>query len=287
MATTPSKQALRQYRREHQLCIQCGHPAIPSQRRCESCVAKDKERRKRYVTRDANLGICCSIGCSNKPKPGRKYCDTCSQKSADRTAARRHARLVAGLCSRCGAQPRWAGAILCEACRALQLAASDRRKQQRAAAGQCYRCGELQRAPRKRATSTSMSQYRQQRSDAGQCTKCRAGGDAGPAPGYKLCQCCIDKGRERHAANKLAVLAAYGGAVCQGCGETEVAVLQIDHIYGGGHRHALQIGNGHVSNGRSKMYKWLRDNGYPPGFRVLCANCNLRAARGIPFPNVT
>jgi len=33
------------------------------------------------------------------------------------------------------------------------------------------------------------------------------------------------------------------------------------------------------------LYRWLRDNDFPPGYRVLCANCNIRAARGVALPN--
>jgi len=89
----------------------------------------------------------------------------------------------------------------------------------------------------------------------------------------------MEKSKSYHYRLKDAVVAAYGGPICVGCGEDEIRILQIDHIAGGGNKHANEIG------GRSKIYKWLRGNNYPAGFRVLCPSCNVRAARGISFPN--
>lgn len=72
---------------------------------------------------------------------------------------------------------------------------------------------------------------------------------------------------ERNRKLRDEVLAAYGG-ICACCGETERAFLQIDHINGDGaaHRRTLK---------RVKLDAWLRQNGYPPGFQVLCCNCNF------------
>jgi hypothetical protein len=63
---------------------------------------------------------------------------------------------------------------------------------------------------------------------------------------------------------------AYGGFVCNWCGIDEPFVLTIDHVNNDGNEHRKQIG----SIGGHKFYKWLKDNGYPPGFQVLCMNCN-------------
>jgi hypothetical protein len=111
---------------------------------------------------------------------------------------------------------------------------------------------------------------------AGLCSTC---GREPKKPGYKKCSECIARGCARHAALKVKVINAYGGPLCVGCGESDIRILQIDHINGGGHKHSKEIG------GRGKMYKWLKDNGYPEGFRVLCPSCNVRAYLKIPFPN--
>lgn len=58
----------------------------------------------------------------------------------------------------------------------------------------------------------------------------------------------------------------YGGK-CICCGETELVFLCIDHINGGGVAHRKEIG--------MKIHRWLRQKGYPAGYQVLCANCNL------------
>ena len=78
---------------------------------------------------------------------------------------------------------------------------------------------------------------------------------------------------------KTALLEAYGKS-CACCNESNVGFLSIDHINGGGRQHRRDI----KVTGTS-FYKWLKDNNYPPGYRVLCPNCNMRAARGIPLPN--
>lgn len=78
--------------------------------------------------------------------------------------------------------------------------------------------------------------------------------------------------RAKHLALRDEVFAAYGGyrCVCPGCDVTIPEFLTIDHIHGGGRQHRREI--------NSPFYRWLKRNGYPAGFRVLCFNCN--AARG-------
>jgi len=66
---------------------------------------------------------------------------------------------------------------------------------------------------------------------------------------------------------KQSVIQAYGGQ-CACCGETELCFLCIDHIGGGGTKHRESTGKGH------RFYEWLRRQGYPPGYQVLCYNCN-------------
>ena len=58
----------------------------------------------------------------------------------------------------------------------------------------------------------------------------------------------------------------YYGKNCVCCGENRREFLSIDHINGGGNQHRQKIGN--------KTWRWLIKNNFPPGFRVLCHNCN-------------
>lgn len=71
---------------------------------------------------------------------------------------------------------------------------------------------------------------------------------------------------------KSNVIAHYSNGTnkCACCGESTFEFLTMDHINGGGNRQRKHIGN---------LYIWLARQGYPPGFQVLCSNCN--SAKGI------
>ena len=74
-------------------------------------------------------------------------------------------------------------------------------------------------------------------------------------------------------ALKRAALGAYGGTSCVCCGEAHIECLGIDHAANDGAAHRRTDG------GARNLYIWLRKNGYPPGFRVLCHGCNHAAGR--------
>lgn len=81
--------------------------------------------------------------------------------------------------------------------------------------------------------------------------------------------------RKQRYAIKLKTLTHYSTCeypLCAHCGETDIRVLQLDHIAGGGAKHRRQI------NKRAgwSYYLWIEKEGYPEGFQVLCANCNIR-----------
>ncbi len=61
-----------------------------------------------------------------------------------------------------------------------------------------------------------------------------------------------------------------GTPACQCCGETILTFLSIDHIDGGGHQHRQEI----ERTGGTEFFFWLRREGYPEGYQVLCRNCN-------------
>lgn len=89
------------------------------------------------------------------------------------------------------------------------------------------------------------------------CLKCY-GPVAAHQPGYS-------------AANRLKLrlqaLAACGGA-CVCCDETWPDFLHIDHVDGGGNEERRELGGG------DRLARVLRKLGFPPGYQVLCANCN-------------
>lgn len=78
-----------------------------------------------------------------------------------------------------------------------------------------------------------------------------------------------EDGSTRRTKEKLLVLNHYGG-FCAICNQSAFVFLTIDHIGGGGRKHRLAVGN--------NMYRWLIKNRFPPGFRILCWNCNLASS---------
>lgn len=81
---------------------------------------------------------------------------------------------------------------------------------------------------------------------------------------------------ERLARNRAArrdiksrVINRYGGC-CELCSIADPDVLTIDHIWGGGKEHRKEVPP-------SAINQWLIDNNFPPGFRLLCFNCNFKS----------
>ncbi len=89
------------------------------------------------------------------------------------------------------------------------------------------------------------------------------------------------RGREYWHNLRREVFMAYGGFRCRCCGETEEKFLSIDHINNDGAEHRRELGynSGNGKGASSKTLKWLKDNGFPSGFQVLCMNCNVGKAR--------
>ncbi len=114
---------------------------------------------------------------------------------------------------------------------------------------------------------------RHSRKAGGLCVRCGKANDARTV----RCNSCKQKAKDNNAKLwrkynrelKIEVMEHYGGCRCACCGETTIEFLQIDHVNGNGSKHRKEIGGG------NKMYKWLKRNGYPSGFQVLCANCNF------------
>lgn len=78
--------------------------------------------------------------------------------------------------------------------------------------------------------------------------------------------------KDRHAKQVQAVLDHYGRE-CECCGETEEKFLTVDHIEGiGSYKKRVELGH-------NRMYSWLVRNNFPPGYRLLCSNCNHGRAR--------
>ena len=139
----------------------------------------------------------------------------------------------------------------------------------RIAAGLCGRCGGQSRTGKthcaKCADSISASNRirKRERIAAGICVCC---GEKRDSKRF-YCSRCRARHSELGRQAKKELFEAYGGAFCACCGEARLAFLSIDHINGGG-------GKERMKNRTSKARFWLKKQGYPPGYRVLCFNCN-------------
>jgi hypothetical protein len=143
----------------------------------------------------------------------------------------------------------------------------------------CDRCHQ-KRLKRQQTRRNGLLSYR---THAQLCISC---GDKLLDRQYKWCLACRKKGRRTIAANrkkylnskqhryecrqrlKREVINAYGGK-CRCCSITEITMLTIDHLNNDGSQQRKHLGHGFA------FYYWLRRNRYPPGFQVLCFNCNL------------
>lgn len=80
-----------------------------------------------------------------------------------------------------------------------------------------------------------------------------------------------EQSRVKYAAMlKEAAINIYsdGMASCKWCKIADMDVLCLDHIDGNG--------NSHRKSMRTSTYSWLKRHDYPPGFQVLCMNCNWK-----------
>lgn len=84
-----------------------------------------------------------------------------------------------------------------------------------------------------------------------------------------------EKSREQrknyYYLQKETVIKHYGGE-CECCGETDHDILTVDHINGDGAEHRKEVP-------ASQIHSWLIKNNFPPGFRLLCFNCNHKSRR--------
>ena len=134
----------------------------------------------------------------------------------------------------------------------------------------CQEC----RDARSITDAAKFKKWAEDRRAAGKCRHCYRD----TVDGKALCAVHLERRRQghirKHRKVKEQVFAAYGGYRCVCCGVTEKEFLHIDHINGNGNEHRRKI----ATEGGSRFYWWLWKNNFPPGFQVLCANCNL--ARG-------
>lgn len=196
-----------------------------------------RQSQKYQVRKDA--GLC--ILCASASRPGMVTCEMCAHKNVERLRKRSVTLMGKSLCIQCKNPTQIANQRHCNKCLAKLSAATRRRQNRWRREGKCMGCGE----PRSGLTE-------------------------------RLCQKCTvlrrQRLREKKDALRMDVYAAYGGAICACCGESELAFLTLDHKHGDGAKHRREM---NVRGGGLSMYRWIIRNNFPPLFQVLCFNCNV------------
>lgn len=108
-----------------------------------------------------------------------------------------------------------------------------------------------------------------------------------PPSGRRVCKKCKNQltaktSRQFRMELKESVLRHYSPDLkcqCPKCPQQYPGIefLSLDHINGKG-THGREI--------RRRLYQWVKNNGFPLGFQVLCFNCNLgKSANGGVCPH--
>jgi hypothetical protein len=210
---------------------------------------RDRARRR------AEAGLCCS--CNEKAIPGTRRCPKHTKEASEQAARRYQQRKAAQICPLCRDPEKEVveGKACCQECLDKQAASTASRRED-------YK-------PR---MSELRGQYYDERLAANLCVLC---GKQPAAASRVDCDACnkANKARQqrRNERRRRAVIMHYGGK-CACCGESTFEFLEIDHVNNDGAAHRKEIG-------KSNTYKWLINNKYPSGFRVLCSNCNHARGR--------
>lgn len=92
------------------------------------------------------------------------------------------------------------------------------------------------------------------------------------SPSHRESQTTMRKRQTRYNSDiKSKVFNAYGGFVCSECGISDPDVLTIDHINPDTKVSRRDVGN--------ILRRRLAREGFPPGYQVLCFNCNIKKHR--------
>jgi hypothetical protein len=216
------------------------------------------EAQRRWRQEQAERGLCNYPGCAAKHEAGRKKCRVHLDVRAAQMRSLRDGYVADGKCQLCREKPLVAGLKHCQGCldaEAERIKTScagiaNERYYRLKAAGLCTKCGE-----EPLVDSTCCKSCREQYRD-----RCK---------GYDAKRHRIRKAR-RADVNKL-VFAHYG-TTCKCCEQDwPIEMLQIGHIDDRVPADAVARRNG-IS--RKKFRASLVEQGFPPGFITLCANCH-------------
>lgn len=99
----------RAYRKQNNLCIECGELAEKGYVRCITHLNREKNQTQRYKEN----GKC--LSCGKDSAAGRTYCQSCMQKLKDKASIRRKYRKKNKLCVDCGNE-KFVDGSYCEIC---------------------------------------------------------------------------------------------------------------------------------------------------------------------------
>jgi len=170
--------------------------------------------------------------CNNLKLKGLSYCEVCSKRSKIYGKTRREKQKKAGLCIQCSKPAK--GKKLCLKCSKKAYQHEKRQKDYRKLNKLCTNCG-------KKNNSINIL-----------CIECSY---------YQ--NVCTKKYRNK---NKKIIFNNYGNK-CNCCGETNIKLLTLDHINGGGNKHIKEI--------NMKLSVWIIKNNFPSIIQLLCYNCNM------------
>lgn len=213
--------------------------------------------KQQYLKR--RLSGLCSL-CSNKAENNKSLCLLCKEKHNRYYLDKKQK----GVCLNCESQAE-PKKTRCKICAEKQKIITKNRTKRRKTEKKCIICNSIAEKNKLHCNKClfSAKEKRDSYRRLGLCTVCGA-----QSLDKKRCEKC--RLVEKRAYDKLRsdVINAYGGPICKCCGESHIELLSIDHINNDGQEHRKRV---HASG----IYRDLRKNNFPPGYQVLCHNCNF------------
>lgn len=195
----------------------------------------------------------------------------------ERSTLRRETLRAAGLCIQCGKNPPVHPVQKCQVCRDQFTARRNKKKLEQPHL--CINCKRVKEPTDKLTCTTCKTRAREhkiaKRKKDKLCSRCVA---RKPLPGKLVCETCRVTHKKIRVTLKDATYQKYGGYICKWCGITDPLVLNVDHINNDGYLHRRHSG--------FNVYGWVKKNNYPPGFQILCRNCNWAKSKGRTGPTV-
>lgn len=293
---SPVCQDCRDTLREAGTCVRCrDNPALTGDARgiCRACKSDRVAKKKKVAARRAT-SQCLRCG---EPTGGPSYCPEHRAPNLETTRTWRKSRMALGYCASCLREPAVAGMSACQPCRDRAQDRYNRlRKQALAGYGTaCACCGETDPVVLDVDHVAPNWVGGRPPSEVGQAVFLRVIRMGFPAEFQVLCRNC-NWSKRLHGICRLShtetpaaymypdnpvtrslqrlrveVLMAYGGR-CAHCDLADLDVLDLDHEAGGG-------AEDRRANHHAGIWRRLRNDGFPPGYRVLCRCCNWRAYR--------